>query len=425
MRKELFFCDGYGELQTGISRRNLIGKMATLSAGLLASTGVESQSKRESGNTLIVLFLRGGADGLNIIAPYAEDDYYKNRPTLAIAKPKNRRVSQKERLLDLDGIFGLHPALEPIFPYFAVGNAAFIQAVGSGDETRSHFEAMGTMERGGFGSSAGTGDGWLSRVLRSKTHSGMPLHAVSVSSTLPDSLSGYSGATYFSSLSDFSLRVPISDQSMIIGKLKRMYSGHDEMSLAGANSLQVLESIQKLHLNESLAIQSSFPDTALGKAFQQASLLINHELGCEYICLESLGWDTHVAQGGTVGWHAQLLTDVGASIHAFMKSIGPRASRVTLVVQTEFGRRVEENSGFGTDHGHGSVMMVFGGGVRGGKVYGKWPGLSADKLTGPGDLQVTTDYRTILAEILEANHKISDFSKVFPALQESSLGLFS
>jgi uncharacterized protein (DUF1501 family) len=420
--KDWTTCDGQGRLdrEPTIPRREM---MAAGLAGLVwwmgsrpALAQASFQVKPDHDNILVVIFLRGGADGVNIIAPYAEDLYYKTRPTLALKAPGKGA----ESLVKLDDLFGLHPALGALEGFYKEGTLAGLHAVGSGDQTRSHFEAMSTMERGLDNENDSAGGGWLGRHLRATPGSNSPLRAVAVSSVLPDSLGGATGALAIENLSDYRLGDPA-----MMSDLVRLYGqGDDAMSQAGRDTLAVLK---RLNLLKPDTYQPSkgvvYPETNLAKALKQTAFLIKNDLGMEVACLDMGLWDTHVTQGAATGWQATLLKELGDAMAAFAKDMGRDMKRVTVVVQTEFGRRIRENSGLGTDHGRGSIMFLMGGGVKGGKVYGDWPTLAQDDTEWQGDLPVTTDYRDVLAEVLSTRLRTADPAKVFPSRRLKPVGI--
>lgn len=400
----------------------------------LASVTVGPRGERKGCDTLVALFLRGGADGLNIVVPHGDDDYYRLRPTLSLPRPNDRGSAVKARVLDLDGFFGLHPALAPLLPIYQAGELAVVHAVGSGDQTRSHFEAMATMERG-LARQSGAASGWLARHLASTAEDGeSPLRAIAVSETMPDSLRGATNATALRSLSDFRLIAPDTLPTGSGGKafhadyrtaavtesLRSLYSKAPNPSLqsvvgAGRESLAAMEAVRRLdpaHYRPDP--NAKYPDNDLGNGFRQVACLVKGGVGLEVACLDMGGWDTHVAQGRDAGWQPALLGDLGRALAAFTTDIGPKIANVTIIVMTEFGRRAYENSGLGTDHGRAGMMLLAGGGVVGGKVYAQWPGLAAEKLEEPGDLRVTTDYRDVLAEVLAKRLRNESLGDVFP-----------
>lgn len=379
-------------------------------------------SKEDSDrDVLVVLFLRGGADGLNIVIPYAEDAYHRNRPTLRLAAPNDRTAGKADRALDLDGFFGLHPALAPLLSLFHSGHIALVHACGSGDQTRSHFEAMATMERGLPNEQPGPASGWLARhLMTTRNTNASPLRAVAFSHVMPDSLRGATHVTAMESLAEFRLTLPRMDgkitQEAWRSTLADLYQeGKDAVSYAGRETLAVLETLNRIDpANYRPANHAVYPDSALGNSLKQVALLIRAQVGLEIACLDRGGWDTHVAQGSAGGWLATQLEDVGRSLAAFATDLGATMNDVTVVVITVFGRRLPENSGLGTDHGRGGVMMLLGGGVRGGKVYTDWPGLEKHQLETPGDLRVTTDYRDVLAEVVTQRLHNERMTEVFP-----------
>ncbi len=387
------------------------------------------ETGHEEGNVVVVLFLRGGVDGLNVVIPHAEDAYFRARPNLALGAPKGSVKDPKSRVLDLDGFFGLHPALAPLLPLYREGELGVLHAVGSNDESRSHFEAMTAMERGLAQNGAGPASGWLARHLMTKRRATeSPLRAVAFSGGLPDSLRGSTDAVAMLSLTDYRITFP---EAMADGDAwKRALSGlygaqGDAVAVAGQETLDTLRTLEKMDAARYRpAHGAAYPDTPLGTGLKQAACLIKGRVGLEVVCLDQGGWDTHVAQGVSEGWQPNLMVNLAGSLAAFHKDLGPLNSRVTLLAMTEFGRRVRENTGLGTDHGRGSVAFLMGGGVNGGRVVARWPGLSEERLEPPGDLRVTTDYREVLAELLAARLANSRVTEVFPGFTPRPLGLF-
>ncbi len=410
---ESLSCDLYRE--AAISRRKLLtggllAGLAGLAPSALSQVSVAGKQGRTRDHSVVVIFLRGGADGLNIVTPYGEDGYYRARPGLGLAKGDLHKVGD---------LFGLNPALKPLFQRYDDGELAFVHACGSQDKTRSHFEAMSTMERG-LAAEGGAASGWIARYLSATSSaSNSPLRAVSIASVAPDSLSGATHATSLGSLADYRLAGSESFRTA----LGSLYAQNkDAMAQAGHETLQVLGQLDKLKYADYVPSGSaSYPDTGMGQGLKQAAFLLKAGVGVEMACLDGGGWDTHVAQGTTVGWLTGLLDEVAKSLDAFARDMGTRMEKTTVLVQTEFGRRVAENAGLGTDHGRGGVLWAMGGGVKGGKVYGEWPGL--EDLEG-GDLRVTTDYRNVLAELIGAKLEPADLASVFPGLRAKPVGLF-
>jgi uncharacterized protein (DUF1501 family) len=410
------------------------------SLSALASVTVGPNPHKTGGDALVVVFLRGGADGLNIVAPHGEDEYHRQRPSLALARPNDRKADPKARALDLDGFFGLHPSLSPLLPLYKNGQMGIVHAIGSGDKTRSHFEAMATMERG-IASDTGAASGWLARHLDTTADpNDSPLRAVAITDTMPDSLRGATNATSLTSLADYKLAMPAlmptgSDNKTfhapppdkradaVTETLRGLYAANagssDALQNAGRETLAALDAIRQLDpAHYKPAPGADYPKNELGNGLRQAACLIKGNIGLEVACLDMGGWDTHVAQGRDAGWQPARLADLGRALAAFAADLGTDMNHVTTVVMTEFGRRVAENSGLGTDHGRAGCLFLMGGGVVGGKVHGEWPGLAEHQLEnaggGQGDLRVTTDYRDVLAEIVSARLKNPHLAEVFP-----------
>jgi uncharacterized protein (DUF1501 family) len=384
-----------------LSRRKLfvasgVGLLGAISGSALAQVGLNpTKGAGPRGDIVVNVFLRGGLDGLSAVAPYQEANYYDARPSTAIAAPDSTKANARDRLLRLDDQFGLHPALAALYPLYESKQLGLVTAAGSGDRTRSHFEAMSLMERGTGNAGDAGSNGWMARLLAARETTGSPLRAVAFATTMPDTLRGATDALALESLAQFKLD---GDAQAI----RAMYStGGDVLTTSGRETLRVLESLESTDSAKFRPQNGAvYPDTELGRGLQQTATLIRSEIGLELAFLERSGWDTHVAQGGSTGLLATMLTDVAQSLAAFSQDLGTEMTRVSVVVQTEFGRRVAENAGLGTDHGRASVMFLMGGGFVGGKVHGTFPGLSKEILEGPGDVPVTTDYRQVWSEVL-------------------------
>ncbi|MBS1707012.1 MAG: DUF1501 domain-containing protein [Armatimonadetes bacterium] len=400
----------------------MAGTSATLLAAALGSSAlaqvlVSEQPKTQ--NTLVVIFLRGGADGLNWVVPYFESGYYAARPSLSIPAP-NSAGGDKARAFDLDGKFGLHPSFGALRDRIGEGEVAFVHACGSGDRTRSHFEAMSLMERGLFREESGNWQGWLGAYLKAVPRSDAAVRAVAIGSLMPDSLTG-SSALALSSLQDLHIDSQDTDQ---ISALRKSYADArgDRMGDAGSRLFQALDRLKDLNAKTYRpGGNAKYPVSDLGEGLRQVAMLIKARVGLEVACLDRGSWDTHVSQGSTTGWFADNVQDVADSLEAFRRDLGSGMENVTVVVQTEFGRRVQENVVLGTDHGRGSVMMVMGGGVRGGMVHGAWPGLGKEDLDEVGDLRVVNDYRNVLGEILTKRFGLRHANQVFHDLDYRTL----
>ncbi len=358
--------------------------------------------------SLVVVFLRGGADGLNMVAPLEDPGYYRARPRIAI---------KKEEAVPLNGFFGLNPILRDLAPAYRDGSLAIVHAAGSEDSTRSHFEAQDLMEHGGV-----VAGGWLGRFLRFRPQvNNSALSAIALGQALPECLRGAPAATVLRSLDDFSL----GDNSTALQRqLARLYATQtDLLGGAGRDTLDALDRIKKLRAtayNPEHGVEYGFDDFSQG--LRQVARLIKARVGLEAVSIDVNGWDSHLNQSAIMD---PQMTRLAKGLSAFYRDLGSRMQTTTVVVMTEFGRRVSENSAFGTDHGRGSVMFVLGGGVNGGRVLGKWPGLTSEVLEGPGDLPVLTNYRNVLAPVLQRHGAGEDLGKIFPDFKIAPLPLYS
>lgn len=391
----------------------------------LADVAVNTERREGPGDVFVFVFMRGGADGLNLVAPYFEDGYHRARPALALKSP--RATGTGARALDLDGRFGTHPALAPLHALFHEGRLGIVHACGSGDQSRSHFEAMSAMERGLPQQDTGVASGWIARHLATtQGNSKSPLRAVAFSSVMPDSLRGATDATALNSLADFRITMPDgAGDSDFREALKDLYgTGKDAVAEAGRETLAVLDTLNRIDpARYAPANGAAYPQGDFGKGLKQVACLIKGEVGLEVVCLDHRGpylWDTHVVQDTVFSAQAG---DLANGIAAFVRDLGSEMNRVTLVAMTEFGRRLHENTGLGTDHGRGGVLLVTGGGTVGGKVHGAWPGLEEKDLEGPGDLRVVNDYRNLLAEIVQKRLHNDRLSEVFPDLRPAPMGV--
>ena len=357
--------------------------------------------------TLVVVFLRGGADGLNLVAPLEDDGYYRARQRIAIGK---------NDAVPLDGFYGLNPLLKALEPAYKDGALAIIHAVGSEDDTRSHFEAQDLMEHGGT-----AGGGWLGRFLRAQDQiANGPLSAVALGKVIPECLRGAPAATVLTSLDDFSLG---DRRDRLTQALAKLYSTQtDRLASAGRDTLDALQRVEQLRNTPyHPAHGADYGRDDFARGLLQIARLVKARVGLQAASVDLGGWDSHFSQSLIMD---PLITRLAGGLAAFYQDLGAAMKHTTVVVMTEFGRRVQENSAFGTDHGRGSVMFVLGGGIRGGRVLGKWPGLSREVLEGPGDLPVTTNYRNVLAPILQ-RHGVGDrLNQVFPEFAFNPVPLY-
>jgi uncharacterized protein (DUF1501 family) len=386
-----------------------------LSAGtaLLPLGGEAWAAAAEGGpRRLIVILLRGAVDGLNVVVPHSEPAYYDARPTIAIGRP-----GTNEGALPLDGRFGLHPSLVPLLPLWEDKKLAFIHAAGSPDPTRSHFDAQLFIENGTPGRTATT-DGWMNRLLASLPSPHGPTQAVSIGPTLPQILKGQEPVANLELGPGAAKPMPI-DRPEVGNAFDKLYAGNDAIGRAyregrAARTELVGDLAGEMQTADNGAPPpNSFPATAAQLAYLIAK---NRRIRLAFASLG--GWDTHVNQGNQKGQLANHLRPLGDGLAALARGVGKDWDDTVVVVLSEFGRTVHENGGGGTDHGHGNVIWVLGGGVRGGRIYGDWPGLGAAQLYQGRDLAVTTDYRTAIAAILERHLRLDDrrLARIFPGL---------
>ena len=357
---------------------------------------------------LVVIFQRGAADGLNIVVPHGEPSYYALRPSINI--PRNA-------VIDLDGFFGLHPALAPLQPIWNQKHLAIVHAAGSPDPTRSHFDAQDFMESGTPGVKS-TEDGWLNRGLGSLSAADCPFRAVAMGPALPRILSGPEPALAINNIRQFGITG--SKASPIENTFKAMYAASVDAVLHGT-ATETFDAVKMLRAADpaqySPAPGADYPRGRFGDSLQQLAQLIKSNLGVQVAFVDIGGWDHHVNEGSTDGQLANLLREFGQSLAAFWTDLGALAEDTVVVTMSEFGRTVRENGDRGTDHGHANVMFVLGGPVRGGKVYGRWPGLEMERLYEARDLALTTDFRAVLGEAVSHHLGNRALNQVFPGFQ--------
>jgi uncharacterized protein (DUF1501 family) len=372
------------------------------------------------GDTLVVVFLRGAADVLNMVVPHGEDAYYQLRPSLGIPRPDDSRTKQEDRAIDLDGFFGFHPTMGSLLDTWQSQHLAIIHACGAPDESRSHFKAMELMERG-VDDERGPASGWIGRHLATlNTGNSSPLRAVGMGTRPQRSLSGTVPVSALRSIADFHLGGDLRALQQMRQALNTVYEG----DILGQDTLSIMDTLERLdpltYIPERAA---NYPDSEFGLALKQTAMLIKAEVGLEVSAIDVGGWDTHFAQGSTSGLMPNLMKDLAEGLAAFHADMFDQMNTLTTVTMSEFGRRASENGSLGTDHGHGSMMMVLGGNAQGGKVHGEWPGMSEGQLIGPGDLAVTTDYRDVLSEILQKRLNNPATNEIFPNYQAKLPGV--
>ena len=418
-----------GVRATRFSRRYFIGRGGIALVGLssmpaflqraVASThsaGTSGAGKKQ----LVVLFQRGAADGLNIVVPFAEPNYYRMRPSIAISQPKR---GGDNVAVDLDGYFGLHPSLAPLLPLFQKNQLAIVHAAGSPDPTRSHFDAQDYMESGTPGVKA-TEDGWLDRALQTipEEHAS-PFRAVAMGPNLPRMLRGSTGGIAIPDLRQFKVQPQSAAMSNVVeGGFEAMYAQTVDQALHGTGT-ETFEAIDLLRKIDPAQFPpdngADYPKNQIGQKLQQIAVMIKANIGVEVMFLDCGGWDNHVNEGGAQGQLANLLRDLGQSLAAFYQDMGDRMADVVVVTMSEFGRTAKENGNRGTDHGHANCMFAMGGDIKGGRVYGRWPGLEEHQLNEGRDLALTTDFRSVVGEILTRHLGVKDLAPVFPGFDNS------
>ncbi len=391
------------------------GALAFLSLGLTPGfvwRTAWAESKRRK-KTLVCIFQRGAVDGLNVIVPFAEPAYYRIRPRIAVPQPGMREGAA----LDIDGSFGLHPVLAPFKKLYDRGLLAAVQAVGSPSATRSHFDAQYFMETA-VPDAKSVRDGWLNRALAASNVSDPEGHeflrAVAMSERLPVALKGQESALAVSSLESF-----LSGPAVGLEAFAALYDEDSGDVVLGGPGREATQAIKLLRQNDPRRYVSDvdYPRSPFAHSMMEIAQLIKADVGLEIAFADVGGWDTHVNQGASEGQLALRLRDFGDSIAAFCADLDDRMEDVVVLTMSEFGRTARENGNAGTDHGHANCLFVIGGGVRGGKLYGEWPGLDAEQLYEGRDLALTTDFRDIFAEVLYGHLGIEKLDPVFPQYQ--------
>jgi len=412
-------CDMHGR---DLPRRNTVTRRGFMRGGALALVGTsvipsfltrsiyaEMTTAAANKKKLVVIFQRGACDGLNVVVPHAEKNYYAMRPTIAI---------KQNEVIDLNGFFGLHPQMAAFKPLYDQGHLAIIHAAGSPDPSRSHFDAQDYMESGTPGVKV-TQDGWLNRALQADIEAGKPsaFRAVALGTQVPRTLQGKIPAIAVANLNDFSVAGKGPQTSPISNAFQAMYDESSDSLLHGTGdetfeAVKMLKAADPAHYQPAAGV--NYPNTAFGNSLKQVAQLLKANLGVEAAFSDIGGWDTHQNQGGAQGQLANRLKEFSETIAAFWQDMGQDSENITLVTMSEFGRTARQNGTGGTDHGHANVMFVLGGSVKGGKVYGKWPGLSNDQLNEGRDLTVTTDFRNVLGEAAYKTLGSRNMELVFP-----------
>lgn len=387
----------------------LVGTAAVPAFLRRAAFGAEQSGVRTK--RLVVIFQRGAADGLNIVVPHGEPAYYAMRPSINIPRGS---------VLDLDGFFGLHPSMSGLQPIWNQKHLAIVHAAGSPDPTRSHFDAQDFMESGTPGLKA-TEDGWLNRSLHSLPAPDGAFRAVAMGPALPRILSGSEPAVAINNLKEFGIGGGGQKSSPVQNSFEAMYAGSVDTVLHGSaqetfDAVKMLKTANPVQYTPSAG--ANYPRGRFGDSLKQLAQLIKANLGVQVAFADIGGWDHHVNEGSTEGQIANVLSDFSGSLAAFWTDLGDLGEDTIVVTMSEFGRTVRENGNRGTDHGHANVMFVMGGPVKGGKVYGRWPGLDSSQLYEGRDLAVTTDFRSVLGEAVSQHLGNKDLSNVFPGFDD-------
>ena len=399
-----------------MNRRFFLHRGALAVAGTSALPGflvrsVLGETADTPNRRMVVIFQRGAADGLNVVVPYREKNYYAMRPSIAI--PQNR-------VIDLDGCFGLHPAMTSFKPLYDAGHLAIVHAAGSTNMSRSHFDAQDFMESGTPGIKS-TEDGWLNRALQAEDQNHRrqetAFRALALGPEVPRTLAGKVPAIALSNVNNFSVAGRGPTPSPAASAFEAMYGGSGDHIFHAAGE-ETFEAVKMLRAANPAQYQPAagveYPNSEFGNRMKQVAQLLKSNLGVEAAFTDIGGWDTHQNQGSVDGQLSQRLRDFSEGVAAFWQDMGDDAENIALVTMSEFGRTARENGTGGTDHGHANAMFVLGGNVKGGKVYGKWPGLNNDQLNEGRDLALTTDYRQVLGEVVSKTIGAGDLDLVFP-----------
>ncbi len=409
-----------------MQRRHLLKSSAALLP--LGQAGWALAGERAAPRRLVVVLLRGAVDGLSVVVPHADPAYRAARPTIALGRP-----GSDGGVLDLDGRFGLHPALSPLLPLWQGGTLAFVQASGSPDTTRSHFDAQDFMESGTPGVKT-TPDGWMNRLLGALPAAGGtatgPTRAVSIGPVLPRIVAGRQPVANIAS-GQAATKAGALDRPAVGKAFDKLYAGNDAMSQAYRQSREAHREImsnldgaaleQEMQAaNNGAPLPNGFPDDAA-----RLARLMRRDARVEMAFMALGGWDTHANQGAATGQLANRLAPLGQGLAVLASGLGPAWDDTVVVVMSEFGRTVRENGNGGTDHGHGNVMWLLGGRVAGGRVHGRWPGLEPAALYEGRDLAVTTDFREVLAVVLQQHLRLPDraLQPVFPGWRSAGAAL--
>jgi len=363
---------------------------------------------------LVVIFQRGAADGLNIVVPHGEPQYYAMRPSINIPR---------KAVLDLDGFFGMHPSLAPFQPLWKQRHLAIVHAAGSPDSTRSHFDAQDFMETGTPGVKA-TEDGWLNRSLRNLPRpQNSPFRAIALGPSVPRILNGSEPTVAMNNINDFAVGGRSQKPSPAASAFEAMYDHSSDSVLHGTGE-ETFDAVKMLRSADpgkyTPAPGADYPRGRFGDSLRQLAQLIKANLGVQVAFADIGGWDHHVNEGAVEGQLANVLGDFSQALAAFWTDLGDLGEDTVVVTMSEFGRTARENGNRGTDHGHANVMFVLGGPVKGGRVYGRWPGLDQSQLYEGRDLALTTDFRQVIGEAVVRHMGNKNLGEVFPGFDNQA-----
>jgi uncharacterized protein (DUF1501 family) len=397
-----------------MTRRSLISNLA------LAATPTFAAVPREESHTLIHVFLRGGADTLNLFVPHADDRYYRLRPGLAVPVKEAIKISDH---------YALHPAMKPLEALYKDGRFGAVQSVGVDNTSGSHFDCQDQMEHGDSMHGTPAGGGWLGRFLRlNASEASSALSGVAIGTVLPESLRGAPAVSVLERLQDISLKSS-GDSAKAVKALQAMYGA--EVTLLGQRGMETLDLYQRVSAlqgkGEAPEHGSAYPKESFGTGLREIARLIKARLGLQVACIDLGGWDIHFFQGNASGTQAERIRILAEGLAALDTDLNTFRAHYTVMVTTEFGRRVYENASLGTDHGRGFALMALGDRVKGGRVFGSWPVQAEEDINintpGPGGLHAETDYRQVFAEILRGCFHAAQVQQVFPGIDLRPVGL--
>ncbi|MDQ2822006.1 MAG: DUF1501 domain-containing protein [Pseudomonadota bacterium] len=406
-----------------MQRRDFLHALSAGAALMLplgrSSWAATSADAKPTKNKLIVIMLRGAVDGLNVVAPIGDANYARLRPTIGLGMP-----GADNGAIDLDGYFGLHPALAPLMPLWQQKKLAFVHASGSPDPTRSHFDAQDYMESATPGRK-NTQDGWMNRMVTQLPGESTASRALSIGPVMPRILAGSAPAMNLAN-GAAGVKANVLDKPAVAAAFDQLYAGDSRVAKVYAEGkdahrdvMSAAEHREMQAADNGAPLPNGFPDDAA-----RLAQLMRNEAKIQLAFVALGGWDTHASQGAGTGQLANRLAPLAQGLAVLAQRLGPMFDDTTIVVMSEFGRTARENGNGGTDHGHGNVMWVLGGGVAGGKVFGEWNGVGDAALNEGRDLPVTTDFRSVLAQVAEKHLRLGDkqLVQLFPALPHKGLG---